>query len=101
MTVASRRIVGIAIAPAPVELIELLSHALGDSGARNHYAVEPVEPDSRGWESLVRMKMAIRGWRDIAEGLQLYHVSVPGVAFMRALYPRRFRKSLIGYVVSP
>lgn len=70
-----------------------MEHAVGDNGFRNYYAESPG--DCADWELLVSLELAVRG-RDIPGGLRYYHVSVPGVAMLRALHPRRYAKALVG-----
>jgi hypothetical protein len=78
-----------------VLLLGQLEHAVGDKGHRNYYATEPGDID---WEHLVSLRLAVRG-RTIPGGLQNYHVSVPGVAMLRALYPRRYSRELKGVAI--
>jgi len=73
-------------------MLGMLEHAVGDKGHRNNYATNPGDID---WEHLVSLRLAVRG-REIPGGLRYYHVSVPGVAMLRALYPRRYSKELKG-----
>lgn len=91
---ASRGVVATNPTPAHLgpKLLRMLEHAVGDKGHRNYYATEPNDHD---WELLVSMKLAVRG-RQIPGGLIYYHVSEPGVAMLRALYPRRYSKDLKG-----
>lgn len=74
-------------------LLGLLKHAVGDDGFRNYYAESPESCDD--WELLCSLRLATRG-REIPGGLRYYHVSVPGVAMLRALYPRRYKLELKG-----
>lgn len=74
-------------------MLGALEHAVGDKGHRNYYAESP--DDCANWELLCALRLAVRG-RAIPGGLRYYHVSVPGVAMLRALYPRRYSKELKG-----
>ena len=71
----------------------LLLHAVGPDGQRNYYAESPESCED--WEMLCALRLAVRG-REIPGGLRCYHVSVPGVAMLRALYPRRYSRGLVG-----
>jgi hypothetical protein len=73
----------------------MLEHAVGDTGYRNYYATEPDDTD---WELLCSLRLAVRG-RVIPSGLMYYHVSVPGVAMLRSLYPRRYSRELKGVAI--
>jgi hypothetical protein len=79
------------------ELLHLLEHAVGKNGYRNYYAEDPE--GNHGWELLVELKLAVRG-RVIPGGLRYYYVSVPGVAMLRALHPRRYMGKLKGVPLS-
>ncbi len=74
-------------------MLGMLEHAVGDKGHRNYYAESPER--SEEWDLLCSLRLAVRG-REIPGGLRYYHVSVPGVAMLRALYPRRYSKELKG-----
>ncbi len=74
-------------------MLGMLEHAVGDNGFRNYYAIGPE--DAADWETLCSLRLAVRG-REIPGGLRYYHVSVPGVAMLRTLYPRRYKKDLKG-----
>lgn len=76
-------------------MLALLSHAVGENGYRNYYAVELLAPDYCSWELMVGLGLAKRG-HDIPGGLVYFHVSKPGVAMLRKLYPRRFKRELLG-----
>lgn len=74
-------------------LLGMLERAVGKKGLRNYYAEAPMGRSD--WELLCSLRLAVRG-REIPGGLRYYHVSVPGVAMLRALHPRRFSKELKG-----
>jgi hypothetical protein len=71
-----------------------MSHALGKNGYRNRFAADPFGDDAVERNELVELRLAVRG-RECGE-LQMFHVSTHGVAFMRSLFPRRFKRELKG-----
>ncbi len=75
------------------EMLELLRHAVGKNGFRNHFAVEPYSPDWESWELLVGLGLAQRG-RAIPGGLVYFHVSKPGIAMLKKLSPRKYKREL-------
>jgi len=76
-----------------VDLLRLLEHAVGDHGHRNHYAA--ADDSFAEWELLCELFLAVPG-RKVPGALRYYHVSVPGVALLRALHPRRYSRELKG-----
>lgn len=79
------------------QLIGLMTHALGKDGFRNYYAAEPADKEAKGWEALVELGLAVRG-RAIPGGLVYYHVTDAGVAALRVMFPRRFKREMKGIV---
>lgn len=75
------------------QLLELLRHAVGKNGFRNHFAAEVDGADWRSWELLVGLGIAQRG-RAIPGGMVYFHVSKPGIAMLRALSPRKYKREL-------
>ena len=88
---------GETVIPNGRALLDMLKHAVGESGDRNYYAEEPS--CAQGWDLLVDLGLAVRG-RDIPGGLRYYHVSAAGVAMLRAMFPRKYRRSLKGVLFS-
>ncbi len=74
------------------ELLSQMRHAVGRDGFRNYFATDDDDAD---WEFLVSMRLAVKG-RLIPGGLRNYHVSTAGVAALRALYPRKYKRELKG-----
>jgi len=81
------------------EMLELLRHAVGKNGYRNYFAAEPHSPDWESWELLVGLGLANRG-RAIPGGLVYFHVSKPGIAMLRRLSPRKYKREL-GATLTP
>jgi len=78
------------------KLRHVMRHALGKDGFRNHFAAEPLGEDWRAWELLVALGLAVRG-KSLNRGeLQYFHVSTAGVAALRKLYPRQYKRELKG-----
>lgn len=75
------------------DMLGLLRHAVGKDGFRNHYAVEPLTPAWCSWELMVGLGLAQRG-RNIPGGLVYFHVSKPGIAMLRKLSPRKYKREL-------
>lgn len=76
------------------ELLELLRHAVGKRGHRNHFAAEVDGDDWRSWELLTGLGLAQRGQCINSGTLQLFHVSCAGVAMLRKLSPGKYSVDL-------
>ncbi|HYQ47183.1 MAG TPA: hypothetical protein VER11_34670 [Polyangiaceae bacterium] len=76
------------------EMLELLRHAVGKRGHRNYFAAEPHGPDWESWELLVGLGLANHGRGDSSSGLVYFHVSNPGIAMLKKLSPRKYKREL-------
>lgn len=74
-------------------LLGLLRHAVGENGLRNYFASGPESDEFDAWELMVGLGLAQRG-RVSPGGLVYFHVSKPGIAFLKKLSPRKYKREL-------
>lgn len=74
-------------------MLALLRHAVGENGFRNYFASNPEGDDFDAWELMVGLGLAQRG-RVIPGGLVYFHVSKPGIAMLKKLSPRKYKREL-------
>ncbi|MES2889783.1 MAG: hypothetical protein V4739_17455 [Pseudomonadota bacterium] len=79
------------------ELLELMRHAVGKDGYRNNFAAEVGGRDYDSWNTLCGLGLATAGGYINVGTMRYFYVSEAGVAFLRKLNPRRYKRELTGY----